>query len=339
MVAFAPERPVGWLTPERLAAMPDTLVFHARKKLAATLQKGSFKLLSALADHALSQGWQIEIVEYSAKGQDTALANPRHLHVLMDDRPAYAPNAIHSVPSYLNGYWFFDEIGSRNNSLAHLARFDPRMVKGDEARPLHAALVEKFVRANRSRLPQPELGAEVIVPGSLAFFSQDFKVPKYHRHFMTIPQMIAAAISVRGNRVLYIKPHPVQTPEELATLTAFHDPGAGVIVTTASIHDLLPACDCVLTLTSAVGFEAFLHRKPAVLGGQTDFWQNAVTLTDPARIGAAIDKAVTTHWPYEKFLHWYLKTMCLEDTKANLGRVLTILARKGFAFADQNGLY
>ncbi|MFD1809049.1 hypothetical protein ACFSHQ_15945 [Gemmobacter lanyuensis] len=39
-------------------------------------------------------------------------------------------------------------------------------------------------------------------------------------------------------------------------------------MTEASIHDLLAACDCVLTLTSAVGFEAFLHRKPVVLGGR-----------------------------------------------------------------------
>ena len=39
-------------------------------------------------------------------------------------------------------------------------------------------------------------------------------------------------------------------------------------ITTASIHDLLAACDCALTVTSAVGFEAFLHKKPVVLGGQ-----------------------------------------------------------------------
>lgn len=334
---FGPERSAAWLTARRLQELPQTLVFHARDKLASGLGKGYFRLLGALAQHAVAAGWGVEIVEFSARGQDVAVACPRHLHVFMDDRPVYASNAVHSVPGYLHGFWYFDEIGSRNNSLQRLRKFDPRPMDGAWAREFHARLVAKFVDGNLTKFPQAARGAEV-EPGSWAFFTQDFKEPRYHRHYMTVPQMIEAAIAAKGKRALYIKPHPNQTLEEMEVLAGYHRPAAGVHVTQASIHDLLAAADCVLTVTSAVGFEAFLHRKPVVLGGQTDFWQNAITLTSPARLAEAMQAAMARDWPYEKFLVWFLRQNCLEDSPASLPQVLERLARKGF-FHTAPGFY
>ena len=164
-------------------------------------------------------------------------------------------------------------------------------------------------------------------------------MPRYHRHHMTVTRMIEAAIAVKGQRPLYIKPHPNQTLQETEVLAQYHAPGSGVHVTHASIHDLLAAADCALTLTSAVGFEAFVHRKPVVLGGQTDFGQNAITLTDPAGLGRAIEAAMTRDWPYEKFLVWFLRQNCLEDTPASLPQVLERLARKGFFFSGAPAFY
>jgi hypothetical protein len=94
----------------------------------------------------------------------------------------------------------------------------------------------------------------------------------------------------------------------------------------------LAAADCALTLTSAVGFEAFLHKTPVVLGGQTDFWQNAITLTDPGQMVQAMAAALGREWPYEKFLLWYLRQMCVDGTAKALPKVLEKLHRKGFSF-------
>jgi len=335
---FGAERPANWLTPARLQSLPDTLFFHARDKLAAGLGKGYFQLLDGLAAHAAAQGWGIEVVTFSPQGQDHAVANPRHLHVFMDDRPVYARNAVHSVPGYLQGYWYFDEIGSRNNSLQRLRKFDPRPMSMDWAREFHGQLVRKFVDGNLTKFLQADRGTTALQRGSLAFFAQDFKPPRHHRHHLQVPEMIAATIAAKGIRPLYIKPHPNQTLEEMEVLGRFHDPNAGVHLTHASIHDLLAAADCVLTVTSAVGFEAFLHRKPVVLGGQTDFWQNAITLTDRARMPQAIDAALARAWPHEKFLVWFLRQNCLEDSPASVPQVLDRLARKGF-FSGEPGFY
>jgi hypothetical protein len=332
-VSFRATRASNWLTRAKLDALPPTLFFHARGRLATALQAGHFKLLNALADHARFQGLDTEVVTFHAATQDLALAQGGHCHIFMDDRPAYGRNAVHCVPAYLHGYWFFDEVGSRNNSQMRLNKFDPAPMSGDYARDLHTQLYARFVTANKSKFEQLARGAE-LTPDSLCFFAQDFKAPQHHNHYLTVPGMIEAAIAAKGARKLYIKPHPVQTVEELAVLTGYHDPEQGVEVTGASIHDLLEVAACVLTVTSAVGFEAFMHKKPVVLGGQTDFGQSAITLTDAARMPEAITEAMTKRWYFEKFLVWYLRQMCIEDANWCLPRVLERLHRKGFIWAD-----
>lgn len=324
----------AWLTAERLAEMPDTVVFHARKKMLDNLVAGRFGLLGALAAHAVGQGWQIVGMPFKAATQDIALSNPRHLHVFLDDRPVYARNAMHVVPSYLHGFWFADEVGSRNNSLMRMESFDPALVDAGQAQGFFTHLCKRFIDKNRSKFEQEPRGSMPLKPGALAFFAQDFRPPKHHLHFLTVPQMIEAAIAAKGARRLYIKPHPNQGFDEHEALAAYHRPDLGVEISYASIHDLLAASDCALTLTSAVGFEAFLHKTPVVLAGQTDFWHNAVTLTGTKGMPQALAAAMSRDWPYEKFLFWYLKTRCFEDNASALPSVLAKLHRKGFAFAD-----
>lgn len=327
-------RAPNWLTRARLDALNPTLFLHARDRLAKGLQAGHFRLLNGLADHARRSGLEVEIIPFSPRTQDLAVQQGGHCHIFMDDRPVYGPNALHCVPSYLRDYWFFDEIGSRNNALTRLHRFDPRPMAGDFAREFHAGLVARFVQTNRSKYEQAPRGAD-LADGALCFFAQDFSAPRHHRHYMSAAEMIEAAIAARGQRKLYIKPHPNQPVHELEVLARYHAPKNGVEVTQASIHDLMAAAGCVLTLSSAVGFEAFLHKKPVILGGQTDFWQNAVTLTDVTRLGAALQEAMSRSWHHEKFLVWYLRQMCVEDSAQGLPRVLERLHRKGFVWADQ----
>lgn len=325
------------LTPDRLAALPPTLFFHARAKLAQGLEKRYFKLLTAFSDHARGQGWGVEVLDGPPAQHEVAAQFPLHLHVFLEDRPYYAQNIFHCVPSYLRGFWFFDQIGTRNNSLQRLAPFDADSVPRRKAERFLAKLEAEFIGQNRSKFEQMPRGAEVIEPECLAFFAQDFKVPKHHSHFLTVPQMIEAAIAAKGQRALYIKPHPNQSFDEMEILSRYHDPAGGVHVVTASIHDLLAACACALTLSSAVGFEAFLHRKPVVLGGQVDFWQNAITLTDPAHISEALSAAMARDWPYAGFLYWYLQQICLEDRAEDLPRLLARVHQRGYALGDAAG--
>jgi hypothetical protein len=322
------------LSATELASMPNTLFFHARAQLAEGMERRRFKLLAALADHALAQGWQVRLMRIQPDAQEIAATESRHLHIFMEDRGFYGPNIFHSTPGYLRGFWFFDEIGNRNNSKQRLAHFAERAVPKRRAEAFFNKLAAEVIGQNRSKFTQPPLGEAKIEAGCLAFFAQDFNPPKYHRHFMTVSEMIEAAIAAKGTRKLYIKPHPNQSISELETLASYDDPAKGVHLVVASIHDLLQACDAVLTLSSAVGFEAFLHRKPVILGGETDFWQNAVTLTDPTRMASAIEAALARDWPFEAYLYWYLREYSLRDRAEDLPRILAALHRRGYALGD-----
>lgn len=325
------------LSETELASLPPTLFFHARAKLALGMEQRRFKLLTALADHALAQGWQLRLQRIQAGAQEIAASVPQHLHVFMEDRGFYGQNIFHATPGYLRGFWFFDEIGNRNNSKQRLAQFRAPAVPKRKAEAFFHNLSTEVIGENSSKFKQPAPDQGGIEPGSLAFFAQDFAAPKYHRHFMSVPAMIEAAIAAKGARRLYIKPHPNQSLSELETLAGYDDPQNGVHVVVASIHDLLRACDVVLTLTSAVGFEAFLHRKPVILGGETDFWQNAVTLTNPERMAAAIEAALAQDWPFEAFLYWYLQEYSVQDRAEDLPRVLAAIHRRGYRLGDQFG--
>ena len=341
-MAFAFDPPQE-LTPrlfQALVAGPDRLIFHARGKLAESLHGGKFRLLGAFAAHAFAAGWPVTILTYGPQSRPLVEAGG-HLHVLMEDQPLYAANCVHAVPSYLRGYWYFDEVASRNNSSHRLRRFDPRPMAAAYADAFQAKLLAQFAGRNLSKFPQSARGEVAVKTGSIALFAQDFLPPRHHRHYMSVPDLIDATIAARGRRPLYIKPHPNQTTDELARLQRYHDPERGVHLTHGSIHDLLAACDLVVTLTSAVGFEGFIHGKPLVLAGQSDFGQNAVTLTDPARMPDAIAAALAQNWPHAKFLVWFLKQNCLEDHPRALPELLARVQRKGYPFADaaRQGFY
>jgi hypothetical protein len=171
-----------------------------------------------------------------------------------------------------------------------------------------------------------------VPPGCLAFFAQDFLPPRHHRHYLTVEVMLDALIAARGGRTVVIKPHPKNSPAEIAALMA--RTGPEVQVSTASIHDILAACACTVTVTSACAFEGFLHGKPAVLGGQTDFHHNAVTLHRADAMAHALDAAMSRDWPHAQFLTWHLSRICVRDQVADLPRVLERMFAKGIAWAD-----
>lgn len=325
------------LSAAELMALPPTLFFQARGPLAIGLTKRHYKLLAALADHAKANGWPVRLLPFVGGAHEVAATAPQHIHIFLEDRPFQATNVFHATPGYLRGFWFFDGLGSRNNATQRMVPFLERAVPKRKAEAFFADLAPAVIAENRSKFTQPDKGEVDLQPGSIAFFAQGFQAPRHHSHFMTVPAMIEAAIAAKGKRPLYIKPHPSQTLDELEQLVAYDDPQGGVHVVVASIHDLLAGCDLALTLTSAVGFEAFLHRKPVILGGQTDFWHNAVTLTDPAGMAGAVDAALTRDWPYETYLYWYLQQHCVDDHPRALPQILAAIHRRGYALGDAAG--
>lgn len=86
----------------------------------------------------------------------------------------------------------------------------------------------------------------------------------------------------------------------------------------ANIHDMLAQAAVAVTLNSAVGIEAHLHRVPVVLCGRTDFHNAAVPVPDRHEMDAAIATAEATDWPHDAYLQLYFAGQCLNAGRPGL---------------------
>ena len=84
--------------------------------------------------------------------------------------------------------------------------------------------------------------------------------------------------------------------------------------------DLIAAAERVVTINSAVGIEAYLHRKPVVLCGRGDFHHVA----DVAQNAEALRKTLgrpARRRTYDKLIWWYLGDQCLDVGAGSGGAV------------------
>ncbi len=241
------------------------------------------------------------------------------------------PRVLNAGVAYIYPFWHFDPHGIRARSSITSMRFDPK-VDDPEAGPFTRRLRRRLVDARISRYPQSE-ARESLPPGAVAVFLQS----EGHRAVdetchLTQGQMLRALVARDDPSPILIKPHPRDTdPATARRLAKLGRTDRRVIVTQANIHDMLSAARVVVTINSAVGLEAMLHRKPVVLCGEADFHHCAVTVRGRADLDGGIAEAVGTVWPHDRFLHWYLGIQCLNAGRPSLvADALARIATMGF---------
>ena len=310
---------------------PPTVFVHAMPNLMPGAAAGKLDFVQLLTGLLAGCGFRPVLVAAGDLIDKAIAAHRGHLHIVLGDQPRYAPNVFSVVPAYLNGYWYFDELGSRNNSSIRLRRFHARGMDDTYASQVFERLREKFVHANRSKYAQETDTNAKIEPGAVCIFLQNFKDPEFFPNYIPYPDLIRGVIENRGNRHVYIKPHPLQPAQDMIDIAHLADPKSGISIVSHGIHDLLANADITVTQTSAVGFESFLHKTPVLLAGQTDFHHNAVTALQPSEIGAAMQDALDRHFDYEKYLVWFLKQNLFEPRKKRhtAARCASLLRQKG----------
>ena len=137
--------------------------------------------------------------------------------------------------------------------------------------------------------------------------------------YLTQREMLWGLIGRQDPRPILVKAHPRDTDpasrERLARMARRHPK---MQLVDANIHDMIAACDVVVTINSATGIEAMLHKKPVVLCGQSDFHHAAVTCHAAPDLDAAIARAEAWHAPHVPFLWWYFAQNCLSARSPTL---------------------
>lgn len=114
-------------------------------------------------------------------------------------------------------------------------------------------------------------------------------------------------------------------------IAAVQAKGFAPITTDANVHDILAACVATVSINSATAMEGFLHGKPAVLFGRSDFHALVETVRQPGEFSAALAQALADPPDYAKALHWYFGQHCLDIAADSFdARLLAIFAEAGF---------
>ena len=98
------------LAARRVGAAGRTVVIHADPGWHDQISAGRVDFFSALEQKLTDERIPFRL---AARGGQTSrvLLGQDHVHVMVGQEPAYGRNILHAHPSYIWGFWYFDEIG------------------------------------------------------------------------------------------------------------------------------------------------------------------------------------------------------------------------------------
>jgi len=241
--------------------------------------------------------------------------------------------ALNAGIAYVYPFWNLDPWGIRAFSSIAAQKFDPQAVPAQAAAEFFGRLRHRLVKKRASRYPQPPEVAQDLPRECIAIFLQS----EFHRDvgetcYLTRAEMVQTVLEAAPDKPVVIKPHPRDLePETYLRLHKLLSEWPNLTISSANIHDILGAADKVVTINSAVGIEAQLHRVSVILCGHADFFHVCHTAKTTTELTALVQQDLAPQ-PVEAYLHWYFRQNCLAAGDPELvTHFLDRVAQTGFA--------
>ncbi|MDZ4391543.1 hypothetical protein [Cypionkella sp.] len=251
------------------------------------------------------------------------------LHIVENGR-GQRPGVLNAATAYFEGFFHVDPVGIQAASRIGGLRYDPAAVDEAVAQAYLVALQQRFAVPRRSRYKQTKAVSD-LPQGAIAVFLQGPAPQRIGQAYCSFEAMLEAVCAGAGGRPVLVKPHPLKPELGAEIIAAVQAKGFAPITTDANVHDILAACCATVSINSATAMEGFLHGKPAVLFGRSDFHALVQTAREPAEFEVALARALTDPPDYAKALHWYFGQHCLDIAADSFdARLLAIFAEAGF---------
>ena len=283
----------------------------------------------------LSEGLTARGIDWQARAIDrdglaARIAADGDFHIVNHGQIRHA-RALNAGIAYVYPFWNLDPEGIRAHSSIARQPFRPARIDAARAQRFFARLRARLVDARQSRYEQPEAPADLPEAEAAVFFQSEAHRTVGETCYMDRWQMLDAVLAATRGPVI-VKPHPRDLDAGLwDRLMQMRDQTPRLVVSGANIHDILARAARVVTINSAVGIEAYLHRKPVILCGHADFHHIAITARDPEALVAAL-RAPPPARAYAKYIHWYFAQCCINaGSKTLVEDVLERVRRTGFA--------
>ncbi len=253
-----------------------------------------------------------------------------NLHIVENGRMR-GEGWLNTALAYIQGFWHLDPRGVQSESMAREAVFDPQTVDETAAQAFFQALEQRFVTPRLSRFHQPRALEADLPEGAVALFLQGRSAYHGGRCRLPMDEMILAVAQGSGGRTVLVKPHPQAIEEGGDAIARAEALGATVRITQANVHDVLTASAVTVSVNSAVAMEGFLHHKPAILFGRSDFPGLVTRARGGEDFPKALALALAARWDYPRMLHWYFAGHTVELAAPDFeARVFAAFARVGF---------
>lgn len=293
------------------------VVFHLPRSWLGPLGSGLLPFYERLTEGLRDRGVGVAITALNRERVEQQITEEAAaVHVINHGRVQH-PRAWNAGIAYVYPFWNMDPAGIRAFSSIGQIRFRPADIDPEIARPFFRQMRQRLLGKRTSRYEQPA-GVAPVPQGAVAVFLQS----EAHRMvgetcYLDRWEMLRSTCAATDGPVV-VKPHPRdQQPETRAMLQDLQSEFPHLEVFDGNIHDALSAARKVVTINSAVGIEAYLHRKPVILCGQSDFHHIADTArsTDDLR---QLLQAEPKKRAFDKFIWWYFGHHCLSTTEPDL---------------------
>ncbi len=319
------------------------IIFHLpRDYLERYAQTTHLALFRRIAAAYGGRGATIRAVDRRAGpfegGADAAAHyNDGNLHII-DMGRVQAPGVLNAAISYMPPFWHLDPMGVQAESRIGARRYDATQVPYAPAARFFEMLRGRLVKPRVSRRTQIDAVTE-FPKGAIAVFLQGNQPQERGLTYCSTGAMLRAVVAGAQGRTVLVKPHPLALDHDAEIIDAAIADGYPIHATVANVHDMIAASVVTVSFNSAVALEGFLHRKPAILFGPSDFHHFCETVRDPADFPQALDRVFARPTGgYAQYLYWYFELNCVNlHAPAFEAHVARIFAEAGFP-PDRLGL-
>ncbi|MGR3635153.1 MAG: capsular polysaccharide export protein, LipB/KpsS family [Shimia sp.] len=230
-----------------------------------------------------------------------------HSHIQQD-------RVLNAGVAYVYPFWNVDPMGIRAFSSIADTKFVSGKIDDDKARRFFGRLRRRWMDKRSSRYPQPEESLTIPDDSVAVFLQSEGDRNVDETCYMDRWTMLETVLKSWDGSVV-VKPHPKEHDPMLGErLEAMQKVYPDLHVVTGNIHDILAQCQRVVTINSAVGIEAYMHRKPVILCGQADFHHLADVARTPEKLQVLLEQEPRGR-VYAKYLYWYFGLQCLDASR------------------------
>ena len=308
------------------------IVFHINlADLSAWRGQRRLGFFARLADLCEARGIPFQVCRREAHlmRPHQAAADGR-LHIV-EDGAAQGEGWLNAALAYLLGFWHLDPQGILADSAARHSAFAPRAVDQTEAQEFFRTLRRRFVAPRLTRYGPTKDKVTDLPEGAIAVFLQGKTPNRAGQCALEMHQIILAACQGAAGRPVIVKPHPLSIPDCALALARAAELGARFQLFDGNIHDLLAACAVTVSANSAAAMEGFLHRKPAILFGRSDFDSLVSRARAVDDFAQALEQALTRDWRFAKMVHWHFSRHTIEVAAPDFDqKIIAAFAKAGF---------